>query len=82
MKSQKGLLANWQYETTSFKTKDGETKEVGLQVTSRSSPSCQEFRIWQTIHNLKIIKKEETINNKIKINIDVSAEYLTPENKE
>ena len=82
LKSQKGLLANCQYETKSFKTKDGETKEVGLQVTSRSSPSFQEFRIWQTIHNLKIIKKEETINNKIKINIDVSAEYLTPENKE
>jgi CRISPR-associated endonuclease Csn1 len=82
LKSQKGLLANCQYETKSFKTKNGETKEVGLQVTSRSSPSFQEFRMWQTIHNLKIIKKEETINNKIKINIDVSAEYLTPENKE
>jgi len=82
LKSQKGLLANCQYETKSYKTKDGEIKEVGIQVTSRSSPSFQEFRIWQTIHNLKIIKKEETINNKIKINIDVSAEYLTPENKE
>lgn len=82
LKSQKGLLANCQYESKSYKTKDGETKSVGVQVTSRSSPSFQEFRIWQTIHNLKIIKKEEVINNKLKLNIDVNKEYLTPENKE
>ena len=62
LKSQKGLLANCQYESKAYKTKDGETKKVGVKVTSRSSPSFQEFRIWQTIHNLKLIKKED-INN-------------------
>ncbi|MBI3232637.1 MAG: hypothetical protein HYZ42_01105 [Bacteroidetes bacterium] len=82
LKSQKGLLAACQYETKSYKTKDGETKHAGVQVTSRSSPSFQEFRIWQTIHNLRIIKKEELVNNKIKLDIDVSTEHLTTKNKE
>ncbi len=82
LKSQKGLLANCQYETKTYKTKDKEPKTIGVKVTSRSAPCFQEFRIWQTIHNLGIIKKEETINGKLKINIDVSNEYLTPENKE
>jgi len=82
LKSQKGLLANCQYETKTYKTKDKEPKTIGVKVTSRSCPCFQEFRIWQTIHNLGIIKKEETINGKLKINIDVSNEYLTPDNKE
>jgi len=82
LKSQKGLLASCQYETKAYKTKSGEIKIVGIQVTSKSSPTFQEFRIWQTIHNLKIIKKEEIENNKLKINIDVSVKYLTTENKE
>ncbi len=81
LKSQKGLLANCQYESKSYKTKDGETKTVGVKVTSRSSPCFQEFRIWQTIHNLKIFKKEEVVDGKLKINIDESDLYLTTENK-
>ncbi|MBU2267708.1 MAG: hypothetical protein KKB15_06270 [Bacteroidetes bacterium] len=82
LKSQKGQLANCQYETKSYKTKDGEIKKAGVKVTSRSAPCFQEFRIWQTIHNLKIFKKEEYINGKLKLNIDVTHRYLTPENKE
>jgi CRISPR-associated endonuclease Csn1 len=82
LKSQKGLLANCQYETKSYKTKDSETKKVGVKVTSRSSPSFQEFRIWQTIHNLKLIKKEDSNNGKLRMNVDVTTQYITPENKE
>ncbi len=82
LKSQKGLLANCQYESKSYKTKEGEIKKVGVKVISRSSPGFQEFRIWQTIHNLKILKKEDVINGKLKLNIDVSDDYLTLENKE
>lgn len=82
LKSQKGLLANCQYETKSYKTKDKEIKTVGVKVTSKSSPCFQEFRIWQTIHNLKVIQKEELVNGKLKINIDVSSLYLTADAKE
>ena len=82
LKSQKGQLANCQYETKAYKTKDGEIKKAGVKVTSRSAPSFQEFRIWQTIHNLKIFKKEEYIHGKLKLNVDVTHQYLTPESKE
>lgn len=82
LKSQKGLLANCQYETKSYKTKAKEEKIIGVKVTSKSSPCFQEFRIWQTIHNIKIIQKETIINGKLKLNFDVTAEYLTTENKE
>lgn len=82
LKSQKGLLANCQYETKSYKTKDGIQKQAGVKVISKSAPCFQEFRIWQTIHNLRIIKKEQQINGKLKLNVDVTAELLTEENKE
>lgn len=82
LKSQKGLLANCQYESKSYKTKSGELNTAGVKVTSKSAPCFQEFRIWQTIHNLKVIQKEETVNGKLKINIDVSDIYITTENKE
>ncbi|MEI9810800.1 MAG: type II CRISPR RNA-guided endonuclease Cas9 [Bacteroidota bacterium] len=82
LKSQKALLSNCQYEIKTYKTIDKIEKKTGVKVTSKSSPCFQEFRIWQTIHNLKVIKKEEFINGKLKLNIDVSANYLTIETKE
>ncbi|HRF25115.1 MAG TPA: hypothetical protein PLR98_13160, partial [Chitinophagaceae bacterium] len=82
LKSQKSLLANCQYESKVYKTKNGDKKEAGVKVISRSAPCFQEFRIWQTIHNLKLIKKDETIGGKLKLNIDVSNQFLTEENKE
>lgn len=82
LKSQKGLLAKCQYEKKVFKEKNGEKKSVGVSVTSKSSPAFQEFRIWQTIHNLKVIKKEGLVNGRVKLDIDVTKEYLTQQNKE
>lgn len=82
LKSQKGQLANCQYESKSYKTKDKDEKKAGVKVTSKSSPCFQEFRIWQTIHNMKVIQKEVATGSKIKLNIDVSSDFLTTENKE
>lgn len=82
LKSQKGFLANCQYESKSYKTKTGEVKTAGVKVVSKSTPCFQEFRIWQTIHNLRVIQKEETVDGKLKINIDVSDSYLNIEIKE
>lgn len=82
LKSQKGLLANCQYESKSYKTKSGEVKSAGVKVVSKSAPCFQEFRIWQTIHNLKVIQKEDTVNGKLKTNIDVTSYFINPETKE
>ncbi len=82
LKSQKSLLANCQYESKSYTNKNNEKKIVGVKVTSKSAPCFQEFRIWQTIHNLKIIQREQIINGKLKLDVDLTDIYLTPESKE
>lgn len=48
-------------------------------VVSASHPYYQEFRIWDKLHNLKIIQLEQSENGKIKTNVDVTAEVLTEE---
>jgi CRISPR-associated endonuclease Csn1 len=82
LKSQKGFLANCQYEFKNYKDKNGELKKGNVKVISRSSPTFQEFRIWQTIHNLRILKNEEIINGKLHLNIDFTQKILTAESKE
>lgn len=82
LKSQKAFLANCQFETKQYKTKEGEIKEAGVKVVSKSAPCFQEFRIWQTIHNLKLFRKEEIVDGRLRINVDVTSQYLTEENKE
>lgn len=82
LKSQKGLLARCQYEKKAYKTKEGKIETVGIPVISKSAPSFQEFRIWQTLHNLKLFKKEEVVDGKLRLNIDVTSQYLTHANKE
>jgi CRISPR-associated endonuclease Csn1 len=81
LKSQKSLLANCQYETKEYKTSTGEIKKAGVKVASKSVPCFQEFRIWQTIHNLKVIQKENIVNGKLKLNIDVTAQHINDESK-
>lgn len=82
LKSQKSLLANCQYETKQYKTKKGETRKASVKVISKSAPCFQEFRIWQTINNLKIIQKEEIVSGKLKLNIDVTSRYINNDSKE
>ncbi len=82
LKSQKSQLANCTYESKIYKDKDGKEVRVGVKVTSRSNPFFQEFRIWQTIHNLKLILKETNINGKLALNMDVSNDFLNHKAKE
>jgi len=82
LKSQKSQLANCTYESKSYQDKDGKEVKVGVKVTSRSNPFFQEFRIWQTIHNLKLIQKEANINGKLALNVDVSQDFLDIKAKE
>ncbi|MCX6318615.1 MAG: hypothetical protein NTW29_15080 [Bacteroidetes bacterium] len=56
-------------------------EKFGIRVAPKSSPDFQEFRIWQTIHNLKVLKLEDQSAGRPGIELDESAELLPPEAK-
>jgi CRISPR-associated endonuclease Csn1 len=65
---------------------DTETGEVSVKkapiyykVVSASHPYFQEFRIWDKLHNLRLIQIEKTVDGKDKTNIDVTEEYFSKE---
>ncbi|MBX2920754.1 MAG: hypothetical protein KF746_01080 [Chitinophagaceae bacterium] len=72
LKSQKNSISECRYEKR--KGIDGEF--YGLKCVPRSSPLFQEFRIWQDIHNIKILKREEKVDGKTKLDINVTALYI------
>ncbi len=78
LKSQKSLISECRYEKR--KGIDGEI--YGLKCIPKSSPLYQEFRIWQDIHNIRVLKKESEINGKKKINIDETHIYINENIKE
>lgn len=73
LKSQKNSISECRYE----KRKGIDDEMYGLKCIPRSSPLFQEFRIWQDIHNIRILKKEDKIDGKTKLDIDVSNRYIT-----
>lgn len=78
LKSQKNSISECRYEKR--KGIDGEF--YGLKCIPRSSPLFQEFRIWQDIHYIKVLKLEEKIDGKTKIDVDVTALYIDNSVKE
>lgn len=56
LKSQKNSKSECQYE----KKKGIDGNSYGLKCAPKSSPEFQEFRIWQDIHNIKVLQKEDT----------------------
>lgn len=72
LKSQKHSVDFCNYE---FKV-DNTGKKYGVKVAPKSSPEFQEFRIWQIIHNLRILKLESDSEGKTQIDLDVSQTYL------
>ena len=87
LKSQKNLIKECRYEKRIGKEKDEngnwiETGKYGLKCIPKSSPLFQEFRIWQDIHNIKIFKREEKVDEKVKLNIDYTNQYITDKVKE
>lgn len=63
LKSKKSLIANCSYETRN-------------KCIARSQPLFQEFRLWQFLSNLKIYQREKYIGEKLKTDVDVTAEFL------
>ncbi len=81
LKSKKSSIADCRYERKKYKGKDG--KFQSYKAAPVSSPLFQEFRIWQTVNNLRILKRELRNNaGKLVLDADVSGEFLTPENIE
>ncbi|MBN2683431.1 MAG: hypothetical protein JXR58_13050 [Bacteroidales bacterium] len=65
---------------------DIETGEVTIKkapiyykVVSASHPYFQEFRIWDKLHNLRLIQIEKEVDGKVKTNVDVTEDYFSKE---
>lgn len=85
LKSKKSLIADCIYEKENYERideKTGKKCKNPLKAIHKANPLYQEFRLWQFIKRLKIIKKEDIINDEIKINLDVTNQLLTKEIKE
>ncbi|WP_334127080.1 type II CRISPR RNA-guided endonuclease Cas9, partial [Empedobacter brevis] len=85
LKSKKSLITDCVYEKENFERTDektGKKYKNPLKAIHKANPLYQEFRLWQFIKRLKIIKKENIVNDEIKLNIDVTSQLLTRELKE
>jgi len=87
LKSQKNLISECRYEKHVGKEKNSNGEFVttgiyGLKCAPKSSPEFQEFRIWQDIHNLRILEREKIIDNIKKVDVDVTQEWIDETTKE
>lgn len=81
LKSQKDLIAECRYEKKTYTTKTG--KQKGVKVIPKSAPLFQEYRIWQDVHNIRVIKNEEkTITGKRRYSVDETNLVLDKVGKE
>lgn len=85
LKSKKSLIADCVYEKENYERTDektGKKYKNPLKAIHKANPLYQEFRLWQFIKRLKISKKEDIVNEEIKIDFDVTGQLLTIEIKE
>ncbi|WP_207513170.1 type II CRISPR RNA-guided endonuclease Cas9 [Longitalea luteola] len=84
LKSKISTIGDCRFEKKSVWLKDAKGNDVqpALKVIPASAPLFQEFRIWKTIHTLKIFVKEKKINGELKTDVDETAIYLTSAVKE
>lgn len=77
LKSKKSLIADCNFEVRKYYDKESkEIKTTPVKCIAKSNPYFQEFRIWQFISNLKIIKNSEVIDGKTYANYDVTNQFL------
>ncbi|MDR1896504.1 MAG: hypothetical protein LBR10_06920 [Prevotellaceae bacterium] len=85
LKSKKSLIADCEYEKENYERidpKTGQKYKKPLKAIHKFNPLYQEFRLWQFIKRLKIIKLEEIVNGEILLNQDVTKQLLTNDIKE
>ncbi len=78
LKSQKNSISECRYEKR--RGIDGEI--YGLKCIPRSSPIFQEFRIWQDIHNIRILLKELKEEGKTYLDVDMTQNIINEPIKE
>jgi len=83
LKTKKYLIKNCKFEKYFYRDKKGVVRSKPIKATPKSNPYFQEFRIWSTIHNLKVIA-EELRNDKgeLEQDVDVSNIALNEKGKE
>ena len=69
LKSKKSLISNCPYEIRQCINKEtGEIKDVNVKCIAKSNPYFQEFRLWQWISNLRLLRQMD--------GQDVTADYI------
>lgn len=84
LKSKTSTIGDCRFEKKSIWLKDGKGNLIqpGLKAIPASSPLFQEFRIWKTIHTLKVFVKEKKVNDELRTDVDETAIHITPALKE
>ena len=76
LKSKKSLIGECKYETHSYINKEGKREPIGLKCASRSNPLFQEYRLWQFLENLRILKRKTLDGNHYRTDVDVTTLFL------
>lgn len=79
LKSKKSLISDCPLEERIYVGTDGR-KVSHIKCAPKSNPYFQEFRLWQFLSSLRILKREEKINGSLKENVDVTAEFIPDNN--
>lgn len=78
LKSKKSSIGDCQLAFKNY-TNFTTGKKIPYKVAPVSSPIFQEFRIWQTVNNIRILKREtRDETGSLQLEADVSANYLNP----
>ena len=79
LKSQKSSISECRFEKKKFvDNTTGKEILTGYKVAPTSSPIFQEFRIWKTISNLRIIALKKLVNGSWQTDVDETAKYIIP----
>jgi CRISPR-associated endonuclease Csn1 len=78
LKSKKSTITNCKFETKTYEI-DGVEIKKSLKAIPKSNPLYQEFRLLQWIKNLRILRREQVIDKKLKLDFDVTYELFYSE---
>ena len=80
LKSKKSEIADCPLESYHFVDKEsGEVIKKAIKCISKSHPLYQEFRLWQFVQNLRLYQREKVVNGKLKMDVDVTSEFIKTE---
>lgn len=77
LRSNKSLIDRCQFETRQWLDPEtGQMQVKGVACAPRSHPAFAEYRLWQFISNLRILRRQGINNGKPDVDFDVTNEYL------